>query len=141
MNCMNVERPRADLDRDRWIQNPECQPLHQEAMAATVICMRRICIKPLQLGWQSTEVVGSNPPHICTLKVGPICQQQPNTFMPGPFCPTLKTVDEAMPSAEMQQGRSSAMCLTMVAPGDNAIPIMFEICFRMLLKERTNNAI
>ena len=25
-------RPRADLNRDRWIQGPECWPLHHEAI-------------------------------------------------------------------------------------------------------------
>ena len=25
-------RPRADLNRDRWIQSPECWPLHHEAI-------------------------------------------------------------------------------------------------------------
>ena len=24
------QRPRADLNRDRWIQSPECEPLHHE---------------------------------------------------------------------------------------------------------------
>ena len=26
------KRPRADLNRDRWIQSPECYPLHHEAI-------------------------------------------------------------------------------------------------------------
>ena len=28
---VHPQRPRADLNRDRWIQSPECYPLHHEA--------------------------------------------------------------------------------------------------------------
>ena len=31
------KRPRADLNRDRWIQGPNCYPLHHEAGCNRVI--------------------------------------------------------------------------------------------------------
>ena len=31
LRMLREKRPRADLNRDRWIQSPECWPLHHEA--------------------------------------------------------------------------------------------------------------